>query len=572
VPELGKEVTGLVMLAAMSNACGLEPQSLNEAMKSPDWPRWKEAMDEELGALEAHKTWDIVDKPRNTNIVGCRWTFVMKKDAAGNIVRYKACLVAQGFSQVEGVDFFDTYAPVAKMATIQSVLALAARYNHEIHQVDIKNAFLNRKFEDNEIIHMKLPPGIEITKDGGKVLKLLKPLYGLHQSIRHWYSHLWRILREGLQMKRCEVGQAVFYGREEGGIIVIVAHIDDLTIITSSMELMREVKEALKKALKISDMGEIHWILGFSVERNRDERTLSLSQTAYIKSILEKFSFENLRPYAVPMDPNLKLSNDDSPKTAQEFGVMRGKPYREVVGSAQYASCRMRLDITYVINTLSRYLEKPGPAHWNTVKHLFGYLSGMADWKLTYGRVEKDLEGYANADGSMHKDRKAISGYAFMIDGSTVSWCTKRQEIISLSTTEVEYVAATHTTKEALWLTSLLGELYGDFKGPVTLYSDNQSAIALTKDHQYHARTKHINIHFHFIRWVIEQGKMKLVYCPTNDMLADTFTKALPSVKANILQRRLAYPKLEGECGNESELECNLGRCNHIILGLIGYV
>jgi hypothetical protein len=184
----------------------------------------------------------------------------------------------------------------------------------------------------------------------------------------------------------------------------------------------------------------------------------------YIKSILEKFGFENLSPYAVPMDP----TNDDSPKTAQEFGVMRDKPYREVVGSAQYASCGTRLDITYIVNTLSRYLEKPGPAHWNAVKHLFGYLSGTADWKLTYGRVEKDLEGYTNADGSMHKDRKAISGYAFMIDGSAVLWCTKRQEIISLSTTEAEYVAVTHAMKEALWLTSLLGELYGDFKGPVT--------------------------------------------------------------------------------------------------------
>jgi hypothetical protein len=182
VPELEEEVTGLAMLAAMSNACGLKPRSLNEAKKSTDWPRWKEAMDEELVALEAHNTWEVVDKLKNINIVGCRWTFIIKKDAAGNIIRYKVRLVAQGFSQVQGIDFFDTYTPIAKMATIRMVLALAACYDHEIHQVDIKNAFLNRKFEDNETIHMRFPPGVEITKEDGKVLKLSKPLYGLRQS------------------------------------------------------------------------------------------------------------------------------------------------------------------------------------------------------------------------------------------------------------------------------------------------------------------------------------------------------------------------------------------------------
>jgi hypothetical protein len=192
-----------------------------------------------------------------------------------------------------------------------------------------------------------------------------------------------------------------------------------------------------------------------------------------------------------------------------------------------------------MVNTLSRYLKNPGPAHWTAVKQCFRYLSGTADWKLTYRKIEKDLEGYADTDRSMHEDRKAISGYAFMIDGGAVSWCTKKQEIISLSTTEAEYVAATHAAKEAIWLRSLIGELYSDVQGPTTLYSDNQSAIALTKDHQYHACTKHIDICFHFIRWIIKQGKMKLVYCPTNDMLANTFTKALPSIKAKHFAKAL---------------------------------
>jgi hypothetical protein len=165
------------------------------------------------------------------------------------------------------------------------------------------------------------------------------------------------------------------------------------------------------------------------------------------------------------------------------------------------------------------------------VRRIYRYLLGTTGLKLTYGESEKVLTGYADADGSMGEDRRAVSGYAFLIDGGAVSWSSKRQEIVSLSTTESEYVAATHATKEALWLRSFIGQIFEPLVEPITLFSDNQSAIALAKDHQYHARTKHIDIRFHFIRWIIEEGKLRLVYCPTADMVADTLTKALPSPK-----------------------------------------
>jgi hypothetical protein len=154
-----------------------------------------------------------------------------------------------------------------------------------------------------------------------------------------------------------------------------------------------------------------------------------------------------------------------------------------------------------------------------------------------------ELEGYSDADGSMHEDRKAISGYAFLLDGGAVSWSSKKQEIIALSTTEAEYVASTQATKEAIWLRSLLGKIFGEFTGLTTLYRDNQSAIALTRDHQYHVHTKHIDICFHFIRWIIAKGKIKLVYCPTEDMIADTLTKALPSPKVKHFASSLGLRK-----------------------------
>lgn len=173
----------------------------------------------------------------------------------------------------------------------------------------------------------------------------------------------------------------------------------------------------------------------------------------------------------------------------------------------------------------------PGRAHWEAVKRVFRYLAGTKTLRLTYGAVSLDLVGYTDADGSMHEDRKAISGYAFLIDGGAVSWASKRQEIISLSTTESEYVAITHASKEAVWLRSLIGQVFAPFTEPILLNSDNLGAISLTQDHQYHARTKHIDIRFHFIRWIIQDKKMKLVYCPTDQMVADALTKALPSTK-----------------------------------------
>jgi hypothetical protein len=196
-----------------------------------------------------------------------------------------------------------------------------------------------------------------------------------------------------------------------------------------------------------------------------------------------------------------------------------------------YATLGTRPDISFATTVVSKFSSNPGLPHWDATKRIFRYLIGTKDLWLTYGGIEQVLAGYADADGSMAEDRHAVSGYAFLIDGGAVSWSTKRQEIVSLSTTESEYVAGAHAAKEALWLRSLISQIFDSFSDPTTLFSDNQSAIALAKDHQYHARTKHIDVRFHFIRWVIEDGKIRLIYCPTAEMVADTLTKALPSPK-----------------------------------------
>jgi Reverse transcriptase (RNA-dependent DNA polymerase)/Integrase core domain/GAG-pre-integrase domain len=517
-----------------SNAEALEPRNLAEAQRRPDWPLWEKAIYEELANLKAAGTWEVVDSPVGVNVVGSKWVFRAKKDAAGNVIRYKARLVAQGFSQVPGVDYFDTFAPVARLASIRTVLAFAASEDYETGQIDIKSAYLNGELTEDEVIFMRQAPGYEERGPDGsaKVLRLRKSLYGLKQAGRRWYQKLVFIMTK-LGFSRCEGDQAVFYRRCEATnvLIVVLVHVDDCSIVGKTKALVARFKVEIAKFVDITDMGELHWILGIEVRRIREERRILLSQKSYIDSILRRYGFDDLKPVSTPMDPNTRLTSAQSPSTTEEFAAMRNVPYHEAVGSLMYATLGTRPDICFAVQTVSRFNSKPGLAHWEAVKRIFRYLKGTKDLWLGYGGAVKELVGYADADGSMSEDRKAVSGYAFLINGGAVSWSAKRQEIISLSTTESEYVAATYAAKEALWLRQLISQLFGINLDATTLFSDNQSAIALTKEHQYHARTKHIDVRFHFIRWIIEDGKLRLIYCPTNEMVADILTKALVSAK-----------------------------------------
>jgi len=197
-----------------------------------------------------------------------------------------------------------------------------------------------------------------------------------------------------------------------------------------------------------------------------------------------------------------------------------------------YASVGTRPDISFAILTLSQFLDNPGHTHWEAVKCVFRYLLSMKDLQLTFGGGKDGLEGYTDADGASQEHRCAISGYAFIINGGAVSWSSQKQELITLSTAEAKYIATTHAAKEAIWLRNFIGEVFTPLTEPMTLHCDNQSAIAITTNGNYHARTKHIDIHYHFICFVIDNGSLKLVYCPTDDMTADTLMKALPSPKA----------------------------------------
>ena len=522
----------LAMVAKMAESEALEPTSFTDANRRPDRLDWRKAMEEEYETLRKMGTWKLVKPPPGVNIVGSKWTYKAKKDASGAVVRKKARLVAQGFSQVPGVDYFDTFAPVACLASIRTVLALAARLDMEAHQIDIKGAYLYGTLDPDEVIYMRQPAGFVSRDHPDWVCQLIKTLYGLKQSGRCWYQKLVEIVVGNLRFTRCDVDQAVFFKRTpDGDLIIIVIHIDDCMIVATSIAMIHEFKSDMKKHVEVTDLGELHWLLGIEIVRNRDARTISMSQRSYINSIIHCFGLEDLKPLSLPMDPNSRLSVMQSPSTGAQYVAMQNIPYREAMGAMMYAMLGTRPDILYAVTTLSKFSSNPGLAHWEAVKRVYRYLTGTRELWLTFGGIEKELVGYADADGSMNEDRHALLGYVFLVDGGAVSWSMKRQEIVSLLTTESEYVAATHAMKEALWLRSLISQIFSAFTDATTLFSDNQSAIALSKDHQYHAHSKHIDVRFHFIRWIVEDGKIRLIYCPTGEMVANTLTKALPSPK-----------------------------------------
>ena len=534
----GNEVVDYAMFADLGDIISSaiadvdkDPQTLAEARSRSDWPKWREAMDREIATLQAAGTWIDVPRPSDKNVVGSKWVFRIKRKADGSIDKYKARLVARGFTQIYGVDYFSTYSPVAKLTSFRTILAIAAHHDWEIESFDFNGAYLNGELDAKEQIFMQAPPGYE--SDPRVVKRLLKSLYGLKQAGRRWYETLTRALKS-LGFRASVADPGVFIARASGQILILAVHVDDCVLTGSSSDQIAQYKQKLNSCYALTDLGPVHWLLGIKVTRDRAAHTISLSQGAYIDAILSRFALSDAKSYGTPMTPGVIYSKKDAPTNPDEYVRMKKTPYREAIGSLMYAAVATRPDIAFAVSILSQFLDNPGTLHWEATKRVFRYLAGTKNYQLMYGGERHDLEGYTDADGAMQEHRHAISGYAFLFDGGAISWSSKKQELVTLSTAEAEFVAATHAAKEALWLRKLLGDIYPGPKPPTPFHCDNQAALSLIKDDNYHARTKHLDVHFYFIRETAQRGAIKLLYCPTEDMVADLLTKALPKWKVNM--------------------------------------
>ena len=307
-PMLHEAFEGLkYMLAAKTtDAEALEPHMLTKAKPRPDWPLWEKAIKEELATLKVARTWRLEEAPLGANIIGSKWVFKAKKDAAGNIVHYKARLVAQGFSQISSVDYDDTYTLVTCLALLHAITTMANWLGLELHQVDIKGAYLNGILHEDEVLYMQHPPGYKAQGIGCLVLCLLKTLYGLKQSGCHWYQKLSSIFLS-LGFKHCSVNQAIFYKVDQDWktLMVVAVHVDDCTIAASSKNLIKELITGLHKSLEVMDLSKLHWMLGVKIQCDCASHTIHLSQHAYIDSILHCYNLSDLKPLSMPMDTSI---------------------------------------------------------------------------------------------------------------------------------------------------------------------------------------------------------------------------------------------------------------------------
>ena len=504
-----------------------DPKNLKEAMERSDWPEWQKAIDDELALMAKYQVWDVVDEPVNKNIVGCCWVFRIKRDANGRVQKYKARLVAQGFTQIYGIDFLDTFAPVARLSAIRAVIALAASEDWELHQMDVKSAYLNSPIDAE--IYMRLPPGYG---QKGKVAKVNRGIYRLRQSGNLWHKTLSTAFRD-LHLTRSAVDHGVFYAHDSEGTTILCSSTDDFLITASSTERMTALKGGLSQHFEMTDLGELGWILGIRVKRDRVAKTISLSQAAYIDLVVKRFNLVSAPPLKVPIDPNAQISTAQSPVTEEQLNDMRNVPYREAVGSLMYAAIGTRPDIAFAVTLLSQYLQNPGRAHWEQAKRAIRYLKGTRDCELVFG-PNGGVEGFSDANwGNDIDDRHSICGYVYMLNGGAISWSSKKQSVVALSSTEAEYIGLTHAAKEATWIRHLLSKLYSPriLDYPVILHCDNKSAIELASNATFHSRTKHIAIHYHWIREALNDGIVDLEHRGTDDMPADMFTKALIRIK-----------------------------------------
>jgi hypothetical protein len=514
---------------------------LTEALNGNECSEWFDAVNAELFQMEKVNAWIPVVPPPDANIIPFRYVFRRKRDAAGNVARYKARLVVKGFRQQFGVDYVDTFAPTVRASTLRILLSFAAQKNAAVHQCDVKNAYLNSRLQDGVELYSELPPKYENFRQlppepKGKpnvVCKWLVAVYGSKQGAHDWYAEVKGFFLD-LGYSISAADEAVFYLYHGDKFVIVAAATDDFTVIANSTESANNlIQKQLTTRFEISDLGPINWLLGVSITRNLEDKTISLSQQAYVEQIVSRFGLQNARTTVTPMEPGIDLSFDSPAVSPTVLTPTEKTKYREMIGSLMYAAVMTRPDIAFAVSTLSQYLDAPRTTHLIAVTRVFRYLSGTKGLKLVLGGNHSEITGYSDADWASHMHRHSISGFAYFIGAGVVNWSSKKQPIITLSSTEAEYVALTHASKDILWIHKLLTELSSifSFTLPTTLFCDNQGAIRLSKDATFHGRTKHIDVHFHFIRQTITSGHITMQYCPTDDMIADIFTKSLGRIK-----------------------------------------
>ncbi|EPZ36131.1 hypothetical protein O9G_005796 [Rozella allomycis CSF55] len=524
-----------------------DPQTFSEAINSDLENEWRKAMQAEYNALMSNGTWELMELPPDRKAIGSKWVFKTKYNERGEVEKYKARLVAQGFKQVKGVDYEETFSPVAKLNSIRIILAIASAEKLHVHQLDVLTAYLNSEITHE--VYMKQPTGFVESGKENLVCKLKRGLYGLKQGGYEWNITIDASLKS-IGYVKCEKDWGIYTKVTNGKRILLALYVDDILLAAPDNNSIENEKHLLKQLYNMKDMGEAKWILGMEITKT-PEGTYSLSQVNYIEKLLQKFNMSEANSITLPMEPNKQYSKDMCPHQPQEIEQMALVPYRSAIGSLLYASVATRPDITFAVSIASKYLNNPGQEHWSLAKRIMRYLLGTKNHGLTFqGSPDHNsiVQGYVDSDwGSDIDTRRSVSGYAFFINNDLVTWKSASQHTVSTSTTEAEYLALGLATQEAMWIKELLFELNPSINQnrPITIHEDNNGCIDLTKKTTQHGKTKHIAIKHHFVREQIKNGTIKLQRCNTENMIADIFTKALAKPSFEKLREQLGVTKID---------------------------
>ncbi|CAL2246283.1 unnamed protein product, partial [Prunus armeniaca] len=483
----------------------IEPETYYEAVEDK---AWKEAMDAEIETIEKNGTWELVEKPTDKPVIGVKWVFKTKLNLDGTVEKHKARLVAKGYAQKPGIDYNETFAPVARLNTIRTLIALATQKGWKLFQLDVKSAFLNGVLKEE--VYTEQPEGFEVKAGSHKVYKLKKALYGLKQTPRAWYSEIDTYLAS-CNFKR-STSEATLYTKtdEEGKLIIVSIYVDDIVYTGNSNALLSEFKRDMMQKYEMTDLGLLHHFLGMGVLQT--DKGVFIHQSKYAKSLLVKFGLEDCKSVTIPLPTGEKLKKIDGSQLADE-GL-----FRKIVGSLLYLTAT-RPDIMFAASLLSRFMHSPTKKHMGIAKRVLRYVQGTLSYGIEFTRDKNAvLIGFCDSDwAGSEDDSRSTSGYAFSFGSGIFSWASVKQNTVALSTAEAEHVSAAEATAQALWLRFVLDD-FGEMQPNATpLFCDNMSAISMVKNPVFHQKTRHINRR-------------------SEEQLADIFTKALPKYRFNYLR------------------------------------
>ncbi|WVZ89077.1 LOW QUALITY PROTEIN: hypothetical protein U9M48_035533 [Paspalum notatum var. saurae] len=478
---------------AYSFVSSIEPSTIEQALSDPDWVN---AMHEELNNFTRNEVWTLEARPKGARVIGTKWVFRNKQDDEGNIVRNKARLVAKGYSQVEGIDFGETFAPVARLEAIRFLLTYASHYDMKPYEMDVKSAFLNGYI--NELVYVEQPPGFEDLN---------------HPNHR---------LRDFLIEKGFTIGQVdttLFIKKTDNDLFVCQVYVDDIIFGSTNEEYCTEFGKMMAKEFEMSMIGELTFFLGFQIKQLREGTFIY--QEKYTRDLLKRFKMDDCKPIEIPMATNTKPNPDESGiKVDQTL-------YRSMIGSLLYL-CASRPDIMFSVCLCARFQADPKESHLTAVRRILRYLKHTPSIGLWYPKgASFELLGYTDSDfAECRVERKSTSRGCYLLGRSLVSWFSKKQNCVSLSTAEAEYIAAGSSCAQLLYMKQTLKD-YGVELSRIPLLCDNESPVKLTNNPVQHSRTKHIDIRHHFIGDHVTKGDILLRNVGTKEQLADIFTKPL---------------------------------------------